>query len=65
MGILVITIMSKDINIEDIHVQQQEVESVKYMSVSEIEELIEKNQMLKSHGLMFNELLKKREKSNK
>ncbi len=32
------------------------------MSVSEIEELIEKNQMLKSHGIMFNELLKKEKK---
>ena len=52
--------LNKDININDIKVQKEEVDYVKYMSVSEIEELIKTGQMLKSHGIMFNELQKKK-----
>lgn len=52
--------LKKNILMSDIVVQKEEVEYVKYMNVSKIEELIETNQMLKSHGIMFNELMKKR-----
>lgn len=52
--------LKKNILMSDIVVQKEEVEYVKYMNVSKIEELIETNKMLKSHGIMFNELMKKR-----
>lgn len=52
--------LKKNILMDDIAVQKEEVEYVKYMSVSKIKELIETNQMLKSHGIMFNELMEKR-----
>jgi mutator protein MutT len=52
--------INKDINIEDIKIQKEEVDYVKYMSIEEIEKLIKNNQMLKSHGIMFNKLLIKR-----
>ena len=51
--------IKKDIPIDTIIVQDEEVEYVKYMSVSEINELIDTGQMLKSHSVMFNELMKK------
>ena len=52
--------LKKNINLNDIQVQKEEVEYVKYMSISEINKLIETNQMLKSHGIMFNELMNKK-----
>ncbi len=52
--------IKKNIPLEKIVVQKDEVEYVEYMSVSKINELIESNQMLKSHGIMFNELMAKR-----
>ena len=51
--------IKKDIPIDTIIVQDEEVEYVKYMSVSEINKLIDTGQMLKSHSIMFNELMKK------
>lgn len=36
------------------------MEYVKYMTIEEIEELIETKQMLKSHAIMFREPLKKK-----
>ena len=51
--------LKKNINIEDIKVQQEEVDYVKYMNITEIRNLIKTNQMLKSHGIMFEELLKR------
>ena len=51
--------LKKDIDLKDIVVQQEEVEFVKYMSVDEINELIEKNLITKSHGILFKELLKR------
>ena len=51
--------LKKDIDLKDIVVQQEEVEFVKYMSVEEINELIEKNLITKSHGILFKELLKR------
>ncbi len=56
--------INKNIDLNDIKVQKEEVEYVKYMSVPEIEELINTNQMLESHGIMFEELLRKRKEEN-
>lgn len=52
--------IKKDINIKDIKIQQEEVEYVKYMTVDKIMELIKTNQMLKSHGIMFQDLITKK-----
>ncbi len=52
--------LKKNIPIDKLTIQKEEVEYVEYMSVSKINELIENNQMLKSHGIMFNELMEKR-----
>ncbi len=57
--------LKKNININDVKVQKEEVEYVKYMSVSEIMELIDTKQVLESHGIMFKELLRKRKEENK
>lgn len=50
--------IKKNVNINDTHIQESEVEYMKYMSVEEIRRLIDSEQMLKSHGIMFNELMK-------
>lgn len=52
--------LKKNIDIDKVKIQKEEVDYVEYMSVSKIEELIKNNTMLKSHGIMFKELLKKR-----
>ena len=52
--------VKKDIDINSISLQKEEVDYVKYMTVEEIQELIESGKMLKSHGILFNELLSKR-----
>lgn len=52
--------LKKNIPLDKLVIQKDEVEYVEYMSVSKINELIESNQMLKSHGIMFNELMAKR-----
>ena len=52
--------LKKNIDIDDIKVQKEEVDYVKYMTVDEIERLIENKQILESHGIMFNELLKRK-----
>lgn len=52
--------LRKNINLNDVKVQKEEVEYVKYMTIQEINELIETNQMLKSHGIMFNKLMDKK-----
>ncbi len=54
--------LKKNIDLNDVHVQKEEVEYAKYMTVPEIEELIDTKQMLESHGIMFRELLKKKAK---
>ena len=51
--------LKKNIPLDKLVIQKEEVEYVEYMSVSKINELIESNQMLKSHGIMFNELMAK------
>jgi len=50
----------KDIDLNQIKVQKEEVDYVKYMTLDEIEELINNNTMLKSHGIMFKEMLKRK-----
>lgn len=50
----------KNINLKDIKIQEEEVEYVKYMNISEIKELINNHKMLESHGIMFNELIKRK-----
>ena len=52
--------LRKDININDLKLQTEEVDYVKFMSIDEINKLIKDNKMLKSHGIMFQELLKRR-----
>ena len=52
--------LKKNIPLDRITIQKEEVEYVEYMNVLKINELIETNQMLKSHGIMFNELMGKR-----
>ena len=52
--------LKKNIPIDKIVVQKEEVEYVEYMNTSKINELIETNQMLKSHGIMFKELMERR-----
>ena len=54
--------LKKDIDIKDIVVQEEEVEFVKYMSVSEIKEIISKEEITKSHGILFNKMLELKNK---
>ena len=49
--------LEKDIDISSLKLQTEEVESVSYLSENEILNLIEKEQITKSHGLMFKKLL--------
>lgn len=51
--------LKKDIDLKNIKLQQEEVEYVKYMTIEEINNLIETNQITKSHGILFKEVLKK------
>ena len=52
--------LKKDINLSDIKLQTDEVEYVKYMTPDEINYLIESGKMLQSHGILFNELIKRK-----
>ena len=49
--------LKKNINIDELNVQIEEVEYAKYMSVQDINKLIDNNEMLDSHGIMLKELL--------
>ena len=49
--------LNKDIDINDIKVQTEEVEFVKYMSIDEINEIINQDLMTKSHAIQFKEML--------
>ena len=59
MPIRYIYYLKKNIDIDKVILQSEEVQYVKYMNFSDIRKLIETNQMLKSHGIMFNELMTK------
>ena len=50
--------IKKNIDISKVKLQREEVDYVKYMSKNEISELIKNNEMLKSHGNMFKEIIK-------
>ena len=50
--------IKKNIDINKVKLQREEVDYVKYMSKNEISELIKNNEMLKSHGNMFKEIIK-------
>lgn len=52
--------LKKDIDINDIKVQAEEVEFVKYMSIDEINDIIDKDLMTKSHAIQFKEMLKRK-----
>lgn len=51
--------IKKDIKTSEVKLQKEEVEFVEYMSIAKIKELIQTQKMLKSHGILFCELLKK------
>ena len=54
--------LKKDIDINNIKVQDEEVEYVVYMSVDEIKELIKNKLITESHGIIFNKILEYKEK---
>ena len=49
--------LKKDVDIQNLKLQQEEVERVKFMSVDKIKELIEQGLMLTSHAKIFNKVL--------
>ena len=51
--------LKKDISIEDIVLQKEEVENVSYMSEEKIKDIIKNGLMLKSHAKVFEYILKK------
>ena len=55
--------LKKNINLEDVSIQKEEVEFVTYLSKKQIEELIKSEEMLPSHGYLFQELQKRSERS--
>jgi isopentenyldiphosphate isomerase len=46
--------LNMDINIDNVHIQEDEVETVKWMNIAEVKSLIENNQFLPSHIDFFN-----------
>ena len=56
--------LKKDIDLKDIKVQESEVDFVKYMSISEINDIIDKGLMNKGHALLFKEILKYKGENN-
>ena len=49
--------LKKDVDIQTLKLQQEEVESAEFMSVDKIKELIEQGLMLISHAKIFNKVL--------
>lgn len=54
--------LKKDISLDDIVTQKEEVENVYYMKEEEIKDLIQKGRMLESHGRVFDTILKYKER---
>ena len=54
--------LKKDINLDDIIMQESEVADVKYFTLDEIEELYRKSDFKKSHYYMFKDCLKNLDK---
>ena len=48
--------LKKNINLDEVVLQKEEVDYVQYMTIDEIEKLIEESKMLKSHALMFEKI---------
>lgn len=49
--------LKKDIDIDKVVIQEEEVEFVKYMSADQINELINKKMITESHGIIFKKIL--------
>lgn len=54
--------LKKDINLDDIVMQESEVADVKYFTIDEIERLYQKGEFKKSHYYMFKDCLKNLDK---
>ena len=54
--------LKKDIDLDSVILQKEEVEFVNYLSVEEINDLIEKELFTKSHGIIFKKILEYRNK---
>lgn len=52
--------LKKDIDLNEVKLQQEEVDYVKYMTIDEINNLINTDQITKSHGIVFKEMLKRK-----
>lgn len=50
--------LNKNININDIHLQKEEVNEVRWATIEEIEKLMQEKKFNKGHFMMFNDLLK-------
>ena len=50
--------LKKDIDIQEIVIQEEEVEKVKWATSSEIEQLIQEGKFQKTHKLVYEEILK-------
>ena len=57
--------LKKDIDIQTLKLQQEEVESAEFMSIDKIKELIDQGLMLASHAKIFNKVLQYLEENNK
>lgn len=49
--------LKKDIDLNNVKLQKEEVESVKYMSVDELNKIIENNEMHEAHGKLLKNVL--------
>lgn len=56
--------VKKDVNINEVKVQKEEVESISYMSINQIKSIINNNMMLESHAILFEKMLECRNKNN-
>ena len=54
--------LKKNVDVSDLKIQEEEVESVKFMSVDEINNLIDNGLMVESHAKIFNKVLEYRKK---
>ena len=58
MPIRFIFYVKKDVNLNELTIQEEEVDFVTYMSIEEITNIIERGEITKSHGILFYEVLK-------
>ena len=57
--------LKKDVDIQTLKLQQEEVESAEFMSIDKIKELIDQGLMLISHAKIFNKVLEYLEQAEK